>query len=287
MKVRKAVIPGAGFGTRFLPATKTVSKQLLPIIDTPTIHYIVDEIVDAGIETIIFVAGRDKGAVQDYFDRAPELEAFLEEKGKGELAQQVRDLAAKAEFITIRQQEALGLGHAVFCARNVVGDEPFAVLLGDEIYTGDQPCIGQLVDVAADQSAPVIALMRVRPEQTKAYGVVAGTPVGERLHKITDMVEKPGPDRAPSDLAIMGRYVLPSDIFPILAGTTPGAGGEIQLTDALRTLAGARPFFGYEFRGERYDAGDKVGFVQATVAFALARPDLSDAVRAYLKTLAL
>jgi UTP--glucose-1-phosphate uridylyltransferase len=285
MQVRKAVIPGAGFGTRFLPATKTVSKQLLPIIDTPTIQYIVDEIIGAGIETIIFVAGRDKGAVQDYFDRAPELEAFLEAKGKGELAAQVRELARKVELITIRQQEALGLGHAVHCARNIVGNEPFAVLLGDEIYTGEQSCIGQLVDVATERDAPVIALLRVSPEQTRAYGVVAAKPVGDRVHRVSDMVEKPGPERAPSDLAIMGRYVLPPEIFPILSVTKPGAGGEIQLTDALRTLAAERPFYGYEFRGERYDAGDKLGFVQATIAFALKRPDLSDAVRAYLKTL--
>lgn len=287
MKVRKAVIPVAGFGTRFLPVTKSVSKQLLPIIDTPTIQYIVEEVAGAGIETVVLVAGRDKGATQDYFDRAPELEAFLESKGKAALAKQVRDLAHTAEIITVRQPEALGLGHAVLCARNIVGDEPFAVLLGDEIYHGEQPCIGQLAEVAAKHDAPVIALMRVTPEQTKAYGVVTARPVEPRLHRVTDMVEKPGPAAAPSDLAIMGRYILPPEIFPMLEETKPGAGGEIQLTDGLRTLARRREFYGYEFRGERYDAGDRVGFVQATIAFALKRPELAEPVRAYLKTLKL
>jgi UTP--glucose-1-phosphate uridylyltransferase len=287
MKIRKAVIPAAGFGTRFLPVTKVVSKQLLPIIDTPTIQYIVEEIVAAGIETVVLVAGRDRGAIQDYFDRAPELEAFLDGKKKPELSEQVRELARRAEIVAVRQQEALGLGHAVLCARHIVGDEPFAVLLGDEIYAGDAPCIGQLAEVATAQDAPVIALMRVTQEQTKAYGVVAARSVGERLHQVTDMVEKPGPAAAPSNLAIMGRYILPPEIFPILAETKPGAGGEIQLTDGMRTLAGRRAFYGYEFRGERYDAGDRLGFVQATVAFALKRPDLADGVRAYLKSLKL
>ncbi len=285
MKVRTAVIPAAGFGTRFLPATKAVSKQLLPIIDTPTIHYIVEEIVGAGMERIVLVAGRDKGAIQDYFDRAPELEAFLEANGKAALLRPLADLARRVEIITVRQSEALGLGHAVLCAETVVGKEPFAVLLGDEIYDGDQPCIGQIAEVAVHRDAPAIALMRVAPEQTKAYGVVAARTVEPRLHHVTDMVEKPGPEKAPSDLAIMGRYVLPPEIFPLLRRTTPGAGGEIQLTDAIRALAAERTVYGYEFRGARYDAGDKVGFVQATVAFALKRPDLRDAVRAYLRTL--
>jgi UTP--glucose-1-phosphate uridylyltransferase len=284
MKVRTAVIPAAGFGTRFLPATKAVSKQLLPIIDTPTIHYIVEEIVGAGMERIVLVAGRDRGAIQDYFDRAPELEAFLESKGKAALLRPLADLARRVEIITVRQAEALGLGHAVLCAETVVGNEPFAVLLGDEIYDGDQPCIGQIAEVAVRHGAPAIALMRVAPEQTKAYGVVAARTVEPRLHQVTDMVEKPGPEKAPSDLAIMGRYVLPPEIFPLLRRTTPGAGGEIQLTDAIRALAAERTVYGYEFRGARYDAGDKVGFVQATIAFALKRPDLRDAVRAYLRT---
>ncbi len=287
MKVRKAVIPAAGFGTRFLPVTKTVSKQLLPIIDTPTIHFIVDEIVRAGIETVILVAGRDRGTIQDYFDRAPELEAFLDGKGKREVLRPLEALANSVEIVTVRQPEALGLGHAVLCAAGVVGEEPFAVLLGDEIYDGDQPCIGQLADVALSRDAPVIALMRVAPEKTRAYGMVAAGDVEPRLHRVTDMVEKPGPEKAPSDLAIMGRYVLPPEIFAILRETKAGAGGEIQLTDGIRALAARRDVYGYEFRGERYDAGDPVGFVQATVAFALKRPDMAGAVRAYLRTLRL
>lgn len=285
MRIRKAVIPAAGFGTRFLPVTKSVSKLLLPIIDTPTIEFIVDEIVGAGIETVILVAGRDRGVLQDYFDRAPELEAFLEQKGKPELAARVRGLSHKAEIVTVRQQEALGLGHAVLCARRLVGDESFAVLLGDEIYAGDAPCIGQLADVAAKYDAPTIALLRVPPEKTNAYGMVTATTVEDRLHRVTDMVEKPGPEAAPSDLAIMGRYILPPEIFSVLEATKPGAGNEIQLTDALRVIAGRQDFYGYEFRGERYDAGDKLEFVEATVALALKRPDLGDGVRAFLKSL--
>ena len=287
MKVRKAVLPVAGFGTRSLPVTKAVPKPLLPILDRPTIQFIVEEIAGAGFETVVLVTGRDKGAIQDYFDRAPELEAALEAKGKTDLLEQVRELARKIEVVTIRQQEALGLGHAVLCARSIIGDEPFAVLLGDEIFDGDRPCIAQLADVAASRDAPVVALMRVAPEQTSAYGIVAATPAGERLYHVTDLVEKPGPDKAPSDLAIMGRYILPPEIFPILQQTGVGQGSEIQLTDALRTLAGQRAFYGYEFTGDRYDTGDMLGVVQATVAFALKRPALADRVRAYLRSLEL
>lgn len=287
MKIRKAVIPSAGFGTRSLPVTKTVPKPLLPIIDIPTIQFIVDEVVGAGIETIILVTGRDKGALQDYFDRAPELEAALEAKGKTELLARIQSLPERAEIISVRQKEPLGLGHAVLCARTVVGDEPFAVLLGDEIFDSDPPCIAQLVRVASERSAPVIALMRVSKEQTKAYGIVAARAMEERLYHVTDLVEKPGPDKAPSDLGIMGRYVLPPDIFSILAETKPGTGNEIQLTDALRTLAGRSAFFGYEFTGTRYDTGSMAGYVEATVAYALKRPDLQGPVREYLKSLKL
>jgi UTP--glucose-1-phosphate uridylyltransferase len=287
MKVRKAVIPAAGLGTRLLPATKAIPKELLPIIDIPTIQYIVQEILDAGIETVILVTGRGKSAIKDHFDRSPELEAFLEKKGKTELLQQVRQVASMIEVISVRQKEPLGLGHAVFCARHIVKDEPFAVLLGDDIFDSDPPCIHQLADVAAAHDAPVIALMRVAPEKTGAYGIVAASPAGPRLYHVTDMVEKPGPEKAPSDLAIMGRYILPAEIFDVLAKTPPGAGGEIQLTDALRVLARRTKFLGYEFTGQRYDAGDRFGYVQATIALALKRPDLADQVRAYLRTLPL
>jgi UTP--glucose-1-phosphate uridylyltransferase len=287
MKVRKAVIPAAGFGTRFLPVTKTVPKQLLPIIDTPTIQYIVEEAVAAGIETLILVTGRDGGTTQDYFDHAPDLEAFLEAKGKTELLRLVRAVEPKLEVVSVRQKQAHGLGHAVLCTKGIVGDEPFAVLLADEFFDSAQPCIAQLMDVAASRNAPVIALMPVSRDQTSRYGIVAGTAVEPRVYHVTDLVEKPGPASAPSDLAIMGRYVLPPEIFTILEDTRPGAGGEIQLTDGLRTLAGERPLYGYEFTGDRYDAGDRIGYVQATIAFALKRPELAEPLRAYLRTLKL
>jgi UTP--glucose-1-phosphate uridylyltransferase len=287
MKIRKAVVPVAGFGTRSLPVTKIVPKPLLPIIDTPTIHYIIEEIAASGFETVILVSGRDKGAIQDYFDRAPELEAALEAQGKTDLLRQVRRLADTVEVVSVRQREALGLGHAVLCAQPIVGDEPFAVLLGDEIFDSERPCIAQIADVAVARDAPAIALMRVTPAQTSAYGIVAATPVGERLYHVTDLVEKPGPAAAPSNLAIMGRYVLPPEIFPILKETRAGQGKEIQLTDGLRTLAHQRAIFGYEFIGDRYDTGDRVGVVEATVAFALKRPDLAGPVRSYLRSLKL
>ncbi len=287
MNVRKAVVPVAGFGTRSLPVTKTVPKPLLPIIDTPTIHYIIDEIAASGFETVVLVTGRDKGAIQDYFDRAPELEAALEAQGKTTLLRQVRRLADTVKVVSVRQREALGLGHAVLCAQPIIGDEPFAVLLGDEIFDSERPCIAQIADVAVARDAPAIALMRVTPAQTSAYGIVAATPVEERLYHVTDLVEKPGPAAAPSNLAIMGRYVLPPEIFPILKETQAGQGKEIQLTDALRTLAQRRSLFGYEFTGHRYDTGDRVGVVEATVAFALKRPDLAEPVRNYLRSLKL
>jgi len=286
MKIRKAVIPAAGFGTRSLPVTKTVPKPLLPILDTPTIQFIVEEIAGAGIETVILVTGRDKGALQDDFDRAPEIEAALAAKGKTELLASLRSLSEKIEVVSVRQQEARGLGHAVLCARPLVGNEPFAVLLGDEIFDSHPPCIGQLIDVANAKEAPVIALMHVGRDQTKAYGVVAANEVEPRLHRVTDLVEKPGPQAAPSDLGIMGRYILPPEIFAILEDTAPGAGNEIQLTDGLRTLAASRPLYGYEFTGTRYDTGSMLGFVEATIAYALKRPDLEEPVRAYLRSLA-
>ena len=287
MKIRKAVIPVAGLGTRSLPVTKAVPKPLVPIIDTPTIQYIVEEILAAGVETVVLVTGRDKGAIQDYFDRAPELEAALEANGKTHLLERVSNLAQKIEFVAIRQREALGLGHAVLCARHVVGNEPFAVLLGDEVFDSDPSCICQLADVATARDAPVIAVMRVGREQTRAYGIVAATAVEPRLYEVSDLVEKPGPSAAPSDLAIMGRYILPPEIFPILQKTRPGAGGEIQLTDGLRVLARQRTLYGYEFTGDRYDTSDTASLVQATVAFALKRPAVAEQLRDYLRKLKL
>ena len=285
MSVRKAVIPAAGLGTRFLPATKAIPKEMLPTVDVPTIQYVVDEAIASGIEHVVLVTGRGKDALVDYFDRAPELEQFLAEKGKDDLLAMVRDIAEKCEVIAIRQKEPRGLGHAVLAARPAVGDEPFAVLLGDDIFDADPPCIRQLIDVFEARKQAVIALLEVSDAQTSAYGVIKGTPLAPGLHQVEGMVEKPAPGTAPSRLAIMGRYVLPPDIFPLIAATPPGKGGEIQLTDALDRLRAASGVIGCAFRGTRYDAGDKFGYLQANLEYALKRPDLAAKLRPYLRDL--
>ena len=285
MSVRKAVIPAAGLGTRFLPATKAIPKEMLPIVDVPTIQYVVNEAIASGIEHVVLVTGRGKDALVDYFDRAPELEQFLAEKGKDDLLAMVRDIAEKCEVIAIRQKEPRGLGHAVLAARPAVGDEPFAVLLGDDIFDADPPCIRQLIDVFEARKQAVIALLEVSDAQTSAYGVIKGTPLAPGLHQVEGMVEKPAPGTAPSRLAIMGRYVLPPDIFPLIAATPPGKGGEIQLTDALDRLRAASGVIGCAFRGTRYDAGDKFGYLQANLEYALKRPDLAAKLRPYLRDL--
>jgi UTP--glucose-1-phosphate uridylyltransferase len=284
--VRKAVIPAAGLGTRFLPATKAIPKEMLPIVDIPTIQYVVEEAVAAGVEHVILVTGRGKDSIIDHFDRAPELEAFLGSKGKDDLVAMVRAIAEKVEIIAVRQQEARGLGHAVLTARPAVGNEPFAVLLGDDIFDADPPCTRQLADVFAAHGQAVIALLAVSAEATQSYGVIKGKALGGGLHQIEGMVEKPAPGTAPSNLAIMGRYVLPPEIFAMIERTPPGKGGEIQLTDALDRLRQASGVIGCEFRGNRYDAGDKVGYLQANLEYALKRPDLAPRLRDYLKTLA-
>ena len=281
---RKAVIPAAGLGTRFLPATKAVPKELLPIVDIPTIQYVVQEIVDSGLSEVVLVTGRGKGAIEDHFDFSPELERFLEEKGKADLLAIVRRIATMVQVVSVRQKQPLGLGHAVLAARPLVGNEPFAVLLGDDVFDAAVPCTRQLLDVYASHG-PVIALNAVPPDKTHLYGVVAGTRVGERLHRVESLIEKPARGTAPTNLSVMGRYVLPPDIFDILETTPPGRGGEIQLTDALQTLARQMPLFGLEYEGRRYDAGDKVGFVEATVAFALKRPELARELRPLLARL--
>ncbi len=281
---RKAVIPAAGLGTRFLPATKTIPKEMLPLVDVPAIQYVVAEAVASGIEEIVLVTGRGKSAIEDHFDRAPELEQVLADKGKIDLLEQVRAIGRMARVVSVRQKEALGLGHAVLVARHAVGNEPFAVLLGDDIFDCTPPCAAQLSDVF-DSHGPVVALRAVTPEETQLYGVIAGTPVAERLHRVHTLVEKPGPGSAPSNLAVFGHYVLPPEIFDILERTPPGKGGEIQLTDALQVLARETGLYGLEFQGDRYDAGDKLGFIEATVAFALKRPDLGPRLRPVLRRL--
>lgn len=281
-KVRKAVIPAAGLGTRFLPATKAVPKELLPIVDVPTIQYIVAEAVAAGVRDVILVCARGKDSIVDHFDIAAELEAHLERTGKHELRKQVRDIARMANIVTVRQQEPLGLGHAVLCARDVVGDEPFVVMLGDDIIDAPVPGAKQLAACWERHGLATIALMDVPREETHLYGIAAGRPVDERTIRVERLVEKPKRD-PPSQLAVIGRYVLPPRIFEILERVEPGVGGEIQLTDALAVLSREEGLLGYRFEGDRYDAGDRVGYLKANVAFALRRPDVGPQLRAWLR----
>jgi UTP--glucose-1-phosphate uridylyltransferase len=287
MSVRKAVFPAAGLGTRFLPATKAQPKEMLPLVDKPTIQYVVEEAVASGLEEIILVTGRNKRAIEDHFDAAFELEYYLNDRGKTEELAQIKTISELASVCYVRQKEPLGLGHAILCARPLVGDEPFAVFLGDDIIGGAAtPCMRQLLDVFEKHGdGPVIAVERVPRDRIHQYGVIAGRPLAERVWAIDDLVEKPRADEAPSDLAIIGRYVLTPDLFGILAETAADRRGEIQLTDGLRTLRRRRPMYAVEFEGTRYDTGDKLGFLKATVEFALARPDLADEFRAYLQTL--
>ena len=285
MKLRKAVIPVAGLGTRFLPATKTVPKELLPIVDVPSIQYVVQEAVDAGIEEIIFVTGRGKDGIEDHFDEAPELEQILTNRGNTEMVKTLRRIAEMIEVVSVRQKVPLGLGHAVLCARDLVGDEPFAVMLADDLVDSEVPCVKQLVDIFNREKESVIALMQVPLEEVHQYGVIKGKEIAPRLYQIEATVEKPVSSEAPSRMAIIGRYVLRPEIFTILQNQPPGRGGEIQLTDGLATLARQRKMFGCAFSGERYDIGDKFGFVRATVAYALKRADLKDKVRSYIKSI--
>ncbi|MGZ8483765.1 MAG: UTP--glucose-1-phosphate uridylyltransferase GalU [Candidatus Binatia bacterium] len=285
MKLRKAVIPVAGLGTRFLPATKTVPKELLPIVDIPSIQYVVQEAVDAGIEEIIFVTGRGKDSIEDHFDEAPELEQLLAARGNHEMAQTLRKIAEMTEVVSVRQKKPLGLGHAVLCARDLVGDEPFAVMLADDLIESEVPGIRQLIDIFEETAESVIALMEVPQAEVHQYGVIKGREIKKRLYQVEATVEKPLAKDAPSRMAIIGRYVLRPEIFQILKNLPPGRGGEIQLTDGLSQLVRERKIFGCEFVGDRYDIGDKFGFVRATVAYALKRPDLRDKVLEYLKSI--
>jgi UTP--glucose-1-phosphate uridylyltransferase len=290
MTVRKAVFPAAGLGTRFLPATKAQPKEMLPLVDKPTIQYVVEEAVASGLSDIVIVTGRNKRAIEDHFDAAFELEYYLNDRGKVDELAQIKTISELASLCYVRQKEPLGLGHAILCARPLVGDEPFAVFLGDDIIGGTTtPCMRQLLDIFDEHAGPVIAVERVPRARIHQYGVIAGRRIddvgGRAVYEISDLVEKPRPDEAPSDLAIIGRYVLTPDLFGILADTGPDRRGEIQLTDALRRLRQRRPMYAVEFEGKRYDTGDKLGFLKATVEFALERPDLGDEFRAYLKSL--
>jgi UTP--glucose-1-phosphate uridylyltransferase len=288
-RVRKAVFPAAGLGTRFLPATKAQPKEMLPLVDKPIIQYVIEEAVAAGLTNIIIVTGRGKNAIEDHFDVSYELERLLQERGKTDLLEQVRAISNMISVSYVRQGEAMGLGHAVLVARDLVGDEPFAVMLGDDIIDSRVPCMKQMVDVFERHGGPVIAVHQVPPEEISAYGVIDGSPEpGEdRVYRIRDLVEKPAREEAPSDLAIIGRYILTPDVFEALEKTPRDAGGEIQLTNGLRDLRKKRDMFGYRFEGTRHDAGNKLGFLKATVEFALKRDDLGGAFRAYLKSLKL
>jgi UTP--glucose-1-phosphate uridylyltransferase len=289
VRVRKAVFPAAGLGTRFLPATKAQPKEMLPLVDKPIIQYVIEEAVAAGLTNIIIVTGRGKNAIEDHFDVSYELERLLQERGKTDLLEQVRAISSMINVSYVRQGEALGLGHAVLVARDLVGDEPFAVMLGDDIIDNATPCMKQMVEVFDHYQGPVIAVHRVPRDEISAYGVIDGesTEDSDRVYRIRDLVEKPSAEEAPSDLAIIGRYILTPDIFEALETTPRDAAGEIQLTNGLRTLKDRRPMYGYRFEGVRHDAGNKLGFLKATVEFALKREDLGGPFREYLKGLKL
>jgi UTP--glucose-1-phosphate uridylyltransferase len=286
--VRKAVFPVAGLGTRFLPATKAQPKEMLPLVDKPIIQYGVEEAVASGIDNIILVTGRGKNAIEDHFDVSVELETFLEARGKREQLDEIRKISNLINFAYVRQGEPLGLGHAVLVARELVGEEPFAVILGDDVIDADPPAIKQLIDVFGRVGGPVLAVERVPREEISSYGIIAtaaNEALGTGIHRVLDLVEKPSPDEAPSDLAIIGRYVLTPDIFPALVTTKRDRTGEIQLTNGLRALLKSRPIFACEVKGVRHDTGNKLGFLKAVVYFALRRPDLADKFGAYLSSL--
>jgi UTP--glucose-1-phosphate uridylyltransferase len=286
--VRKAVFPAAGLGTRFLPATKAQPKEMLPLVDKPIIQYGVEEAVAAGVDNIILVTGRGKNAIEDHFDVSVELETFLEARGKRDQLDEVRKISNMINFAYVRQGEPLGLGHAVLVTREMVGDEPFAVILGDDVIDANPPAIRQLIDVFQQVDGPVLAVERVPRDEISSYGVIdvdsAGR-LGDGVYRVRDLVEKPPKEEAPSDLAIIGRYVLTPDIFPALAATKSDRTGEIQLTNGLRALLKARPIYACEVKGVRHDTGNKLGFLKAVVYFALRRPDLAEKFSAYLSSL--
>ncbi|MET0622758.1 MAG: UTP--glucose-1-phosphate uridylyltransferase GalU [Pyrinomonadaceae bacterium] len=284
-KIRKAVFPAAGLGTRFLPATKASPKEMLPLVDKPLIQYVVEEAVQSGVESIIVVTGRGKSAIEDHFDISFELENLLRERGKDELFEAARSVSELARISYVRQKQALGLGHAILQAKDFVEDEPFAVMLADDIVDAEVPALKQMLAVYEETGAPVLGTMRVEGEAISRFGVLDAEEVRDGVFRVRDMVEKPRYEDAPSDLAIIGRYILTPDIFEEIERTRPGAGGEIQITDAMRALLKKREFYAVRFDGTRHDAGDKLGFLVATVEFALKRPDLGPQFREYLRSL--
>lgn len=287
-KIRKAIIPAAGLGTRFSPATKAQPKEMLPIVDKPTIQYIVEEAIQSGIEDIVIVTGRNKRAIEDHFDRSMELESFLEKNSKDDLLDLVLDVGRMAEIYYVRQKQALGLGHAIYSARKFIGNEPFAVLLGDDVIYSEVPALQQMINNYQRYGASIVGVQEVPLEDTSKYGIVDGEKFADRLYRAKNMVEKPRSEDAPNThLAIMGRYILNPEIFGILEDLPAGMGGEIQLTDGIKELGRHQEILAYEFEGRRYDVGDKLGFVQATIDYALRREDISEELLTYLRNLVL
>lgn len=285
-KIRKAIIPAAGLGTRFLPATKAQPKEMLPIVDKPTIQYIIEEAVASGIEEILIVTGRNKKCIEDHFDKSVELEMELEKNHKDQLLELVRNISDMVDIHYIRQKEPKGLGHAIYCAKSFVGDEPFAILLGDDIvYNEEKPCLKQLIDCYDQYKTTILGVQSVDVENVSKYGIVDGVEIEDRVCKVKDLIEKPSEEDAPSNTAILGRYIVTPEIFKILKNVKPGKGNEIQLTDALLELLKTEAIYAYNFEGRRYDVGDKLGFLEATVEYALRKPQLKDEFIGYLRSL--
>ena len=285
MKVQKAIIPAAGLGTRFLPATKAQPKEMLPIVDKPSLQYIIEEAVASGIEEILIITGRNKQSIEDHFDKSVELELELEKSGKDELLREVRKISDMVNIHYIRQKEPRGLGHAIYCAKSFIGNEPFAVLLGDDIVDSEVPCLQQMIKAYDEYKTTILGVQEVPDTDVDKYGIVKGMHIEDRMYKVRDLIEKPSIDEAPSNIAILGRYIISPRIFDILEHTAPGKGGEIQLTDALKELAQKEAMYAYNFEGRRYDVGDKLGFLEATVEFALKREGLRDEFLEYLKNI--
>ncbi len=283
MKVKKAIIPAAGLGTRFLPATKAQPKEMLPIVDKPTLQYIIEEAVKSGIEEILIITGRNKKSIEDHFDKSVELELELEQKGKKEMLEMVKEISNMVNIHYIRQKEPKGLGHAIYCAKSFIGNEPFAVLLGDDIVDSNVPCLKQLIDAYNEYKTTILGVQHVDVDNVDKYGILDVKHIEDRVYKVKDMIEKPNKDEAPSNIAILGRYIINPSIFEILEKQEPGKGGEIQLTDALKTLSKQEAIYAYDFEGRRYDVGDKLGFLEATIDFALKKENLRDDLLSYMK----
>ena len=283
MKVKKAIIPAAGLGTRFLPATKAQPKEMLPIVDKPTLQYIIEEAVKSGIEEILIITDRNKKSIEDHFDKSVELELELEQKGKKEMLEMVKEISNMVNIHYIRQKEPKGLGHAIYCAKSFIGNEPFAVLLGDDIVDSNVPCLKQLIDAYNEYKTTILGVQHVDVDNVDKYGILDVKHIEDRVYKVKDMIEKPNKDEAPSNIAILGRYIINPSIFEILEKQEPGKGGEIQLTDALKTLSKQEAIYAYDFEGRRYDVGDKLGFLEATIDFALKKENLRDDLLSYMK----